>query len=317
MSNAYCNVQNGAVQPGTLDPTRQLNVTQAQYEDIALAHLRELYSSFGPLTEVWFDGGYPASMTDRLKDLFATLQPNVIAFQGEGLVPSPIRWVGTEDGLAPYPCWSTCDYSGTGAGDPDAPTWFPAETDFTLQNGDNWFYSPSAGVHTPAQLRNMYETSVGHNTALIIDIAPFANGSVPTAQVDAAVALGQFISACYGAAVVPPVSGNGSTTLVLPLAGAEFDRVLVREDIRMGQLVRAFTISAHLADGSVVTVATGSSIGNKFISVASTPTVGATELTLAVTGIAQGAAAGAPFILSFAAYSCGALAAEADAAWAA
>ena len=47
-----------------------------------------------------------------------------------------MRWVGSESGLAPYPCWSTCSYDSYGAGDPDAPTWFAAETDFTLQNGD-------------------------------------------------------------------------------------------------------------------------------------------------------------------------------------
>jgi alpha-L-fucosidase len=155
VSNAFCNVQNGRVGPGPITPGRQIAVSQQQYEEIIIAHLTELYTAFGPLTEVWFDGGYQSELKANLTALFAALQPNVVAFQGEGLVASPVRWVGSESGLAPYPCWSTCDYSGDGAGDPRAATWFPAETDFTLQNGDNWFYNADAGVHSAAELRNV------------------------------------------------------------------------------------------------------------------------------------------------------------------
>ena len=54
VSNAYANVNNGQVQPGA--GPGQLALTQQQYEEIIIAHLTELYSSFGPLTEVWFDG---------------------------------------------------------------------------------------------------------------------------------------------------------------------------------------------------------------------------------------------------------------------
>ena len=57
-----------------------------------------------------------------------------------------------------------------------ASTFFPAETDFTLQNNDNWFYKDE-GVHSAHDLRIMYETSAGSNTALIIDIAPFAQAT--------------------------------------------------------------------------------------------------------------------------------------------
>ena len=42
------------------------------------------------------------------------------------------------------------------------------------------FYNGKVGVHTPAQLRHMYEQSAGSNNALIIDIAPFPNGTVPS-----------------------------------------------------------------------------------------------------------------------------------------
>lgn len=126
VSNAFCNVQGGHVGPGPITPGRQISVSQQQYEEIIIAHLTELYTAFGPLTEVWFDGGYQPDLKSNLTALFARLQPNVVAFQGEGLVASPVRWVGSESGLAPYPCWSTCAYDSYGAGDPAAPNWFPA-----------------------------------------------------------------------------------------------------------------------------------------------------------------------------------------------
>lgn len=53
VSNAFANVQNGQVQPGPITPGRQINVSQAQYEEIIIAHLTELYTNFGPLAEVW------------------------------------------------------------------------------------------------------------------------------------------------------------------------------------------------------------------------------------------------------------------------
>jgi len=238
-----------------------------------------------------------------------------VAFQGEGLVASPVRWVGSESGLAPYPCWSTCAYDGDGAGDPTAPTWFPAETDFTLQRGDNWFYNPSAGVHSAAELRDMYETSVGHNTALIVDIAPVANGSVPAAQLAAASGLGTFVAECYS---VPIVQGSGSGQLVItlmPSAAAQVDRVLVQEDIRRGQLVRGFEVTALLPGGGQQLLASGPSVGHKFIAVLPAP-VTVAQLTLNITLLAPLAPGGAPFISNFAAFGCGALAAEADARWA-
>jgi hypothetical protein len=130
--NTYAGVCNSVVQPGS-------KYTQAEYDAMVLQHLSELWGNFGPLAEVWFDGGYNQNMAAALRNLFATLQPHVVAFQADKLMPSPVRWVGTESGYAPYPCWSTSDYGTYGAGSPDSNTWFPAETDFTLQNSDQWF----------------------------------------------------------------------------------------------------------------------------------------------------------------------------------
>jgi len=254
-----------------------------------------------------FDGGYTPDQAPALKNLFATLQPHVVAFGAAGLCASPARWVGTESGYAPYPCWSTASsVDAQGAGDPNGALYIPAETDFTLQNGDQWFYNEGAGVHTFAQLQDMYETSVGHNTALIIDFAPKPDGSLPPAQVAAAAALGSYVAACYGAPIVQG-AGNQSVITLMPSAPVSVDRVLVSEDLRFGQVVRAFAVTATLADGSTATLAAGSSVGNKFIAVLAQPQV-VKSVTLNVTAIAGGSLLGVSAISNFALFACDAAA---------
>jgi hypothetical protein len=44
-------VQNRTLQPG------QLNVTQQTYDNIVLQQLREIWTRYGSLDEIWFDGG--------------------------------------------------------------------------------------------------------------------------------------------------------------------------------------------------------------------------------------------------------------------
>jgi len=61
VSNAYANVNNGQVQPGA--GPGQLALSQQQYEEVIIAHLTELYTGFGALTEVWFDGSLRAKLT--------------------------------------------------------------------------------------------------------------------------------------------------------------------------------------------------------------------------------------------------------------
>lgn len=77
----------------------------------------------------------------------------------------------------------------------------------------------------------MYETSAGSNTALIIDFAPFPNGSLPSAQVALAQSLGKYVQLCYNHPVLSLGPQSGQTVLILssesPVA---LDRVMVQED---------------------------------------------------------------------------------------
>ena len=147
----------------------------------------------------------------------------------------------------------------------------------------------------------MYETSAGHNSALIIDFAPKPDGSLPPEQVATAAALGAYVKACYGAPVAHTQGNTSVLSLPLPTATA-IDRVLVSEDIRFGQLVRAFSISATLANGSTATLVNGTAIGAKFIAVFANVSV--TSLVLNVTAVAATGTYETPFICSFAAFAC-------------
>jgi hypothetical protein len=94
------------VQPGALLPN-QIRVTQQEYNAYVLVHLRELWSDYGALREIWFDGGYAAALKPNISAMLAELQPHAVVFGGVGLTPRALGWAGTENGLAPYPAWST------------------------------------------------------------------------------------------------------------------------------------------------------------------------------------------------------------------
>lgn len=171
-------------------------------------------------------------------------------------------------------------------------------------------------MRSPSTLRSMYEISTGSNTALIIDFAPFPNGTLPAAQVAAATSLGKYIRGCYDTpAVATNSSGTLTLTLTVPAAVTGIDRVVVAEDQRYGQLIRVFSVTAVLRNGTSVTLANGSSVGNKFISI-QLQDVPAASVTLQVTRIAAGSPSGAPYIRNFAVYTgCNALGEQLDAEW--
>jgi hypothetical protein len=78
---------------------------QAAYNETYRQQLTEILTGYGPMFEMWFDGGNIVP----INDLIDKLSPGIIAFQGRRTGGS--RWVGTEHGFAPYPCWNTIDWN--------------------------------------------------------------------------------------------------------------------------------------------------------------------------------------------------------------
>ena len=88
VNNAFLNVQKGMVGPPTGIPGQAV-ITQDEYETILLTNLRQLWTDYGELAEVWFDGGIPAGFSNKLWALHEELQPNAVAFQGPTVGTKP------------------------------------------------------------------------------------------------------------------------------------------------------------------------------------------------------------------------------------
>jgi hexosaminidase len=232
-NNMYLNVLSQTA--GHYDPPldRQVNVTQAEFEKIALHQLTELWTNYGNLTEVWFDGGYEQSMQAPLVRLLAKHQPTVLAFNGGGLVASASRWVGTEGNMDrvyyPGAPWSTyccnssigtpcvvahgnaCDlnqpqdlYGGGGcaatglAADALCNAFYPAAVDFTVQAGDRWFWMPPPQQLRPlSEMITAYHNTVGRNTVMELAFSIDRTGRVAPAHAALYDRLGTWIKNCY------------------------------------------------------------------------------------------------------------------------
>uniref|UniRef100_A0A0G4I4K0 alpha-L-fucosidase n=1 Tax=Chromera velia CCMP2878 TaxID=1169474 RepID=A0A0G4I4K0_9ALVE len=311
VTNAYARVCDSKVSPGSS------KYPQEEFDRLVLSHLSELWGNYGDLDEIWFDGGYNKNLTADLRTLLSNLQPHTVGFQARGIMPSPIRWVGNEAGDAPYPTWSTVDPSAGGAA--NGSLWEPAESDFTLQKGDLWFFSPGAPVHSPRELRQMYERTAGHNAGIIVDFAPDPSGQIPLEQLKAAESLGTYLKECYGqpAASSIPFSRVTAVTIFLD-EPTKIDRLMLREDQTEGQLIRKFRLSAVVEKGEAgqsVELFEGSAIGNKFIFVIDPP-VKASSVTISEIEVDPLAPPGAPHIDTFAVFSgCNEVADRLDQEW--
>ena len=66
---------------------------QAEYASLVLQQLAELWSRYGDLAEIWFDGGYDqVGLVNATRSLLRKLQPGVPVFNGCGLVREAHGW---------------------------------------------------------------------------------------------------------------------------------------------------------------------------------------------------------------------------------
>jgi alpha-L-fucosidase len=117
-------------------------------------------------------------------DLVRSIQPQVLFFSDAG---PDLRWVGNERGIAGETNWNTITPDTLYAGKPgiehllntgsEAGTkWIPAEVDVSIRKG--WFYHPEEDtlVKTPEQLLDIYLTSVGRGSTLLLNVPPDRRG---------------------------------------------------------------------------------------------------------------------------------------------
>ncbi len=188
-----------------------------KYNDFFVRQLTELLTNYGKVDEVWFDGAKGANAKDQEYDfdrwykLIRKLQPEaVIAIMGPD-----VRWVGTETGVGRAMEWSVVptntldvktiaensqkdmvfkpqgDMMGDDLGSrgklkkATGLVWYPAETDVSIRPG--WFYhsAQDGQVKTIKHLNDIYFTSVGMNSVLLLNVPPNKEGLISNYDVKA------------------------------------------------------------------------------------------------------------------------------------
>ncbi len=279
-ANAYFKVDNpGLALSGN-------TAEQEKYNEMVKAQLTELWTRYGKLFEIWFDGGVlpPEKGGIDVLPLLRKYQPDAIAFQGPYGYENNIRWVGNENGVAPYPCWSRADSttSATGLveirglnGNPDGSFWCPGEADFALRRGTKekpvfqggWFWRDAEEdrIRTLEDLRNRYLETVGRNTNMLLGIVVDDRGLVPDGDLKRLAEFGEEIKK-YFSKPLGTASGNKSTITLNLKQKPKVNYVVLQEDIAKGERVRKYKLLGK-ENGAWVLLSEGESIGHKRIEV--------------------------------------------------
>lgn len=267
---------------------------QAAYEKTFRQQLTELLSRYGEIKEVWFDG----SLVFGVEDILRQHAAGAVVFQGP---QASIRWVGNEDGHAPYPAWNGVKFGKKAwgiytaeDGDPDGDRWLPNECDARMRNTWFWRTDNLATLKTVDQLMEMYEKSVGRGAVLLLNNTPDSTGLIPEPDARRSAEFGVEVRRRYGTPVID-TAGKGEELEMLLSAPRRIDAVITMEDITQGERVREYAIEGRVA-GEWKALAAGSAIGHKRID--KFEPVEVTELRLRISR-----SVGQPLIRKFAAYA--------------
>ncbi|MCC6241777.1 MAG: alpha-L-fucosidase [Gemmatimonadaceae bacterium] len=255
-----------------------------RYNDIYIAQLTELLTRYGTINEVWFDGanGEGPNGKRQVYDwprtwaLVRKLQPKAVMFSDAG---PDVRWIGNEIGVAGETHWSTIrpesvPYIGASGDDvikslqeghPDGSVWRPGETDVSIRPG--WFYhaAEDSKVKSVDKLVELYFTSVGRNSKLLLNVPPTRDGLFHATDVANLAGMRQALNAVFANPAKPQTSewkttGPLTAERVVTFAGAQsISAVDLREDVTQGQQVARWTL-ADRRDPSRV-LAKGTTIG--------------------------------------------------------
>jgi alpha-L-fucosidase len=281
--------------------------------------ITELLTNYGNIFEVWFDGanggdGYygGARETRRIDNktyydwlfthlIVRELQPNAVIFSDAG---PDVRWVGNEKGMGSLTNWCLLNkddmYPGgnfahiLGEGHEDGEYWVPAEVDVSLRPG--WFYHKDQDslVRSPENLMEIYYSSVGRNSNLLLNVPPDTRGLLYENDVQALMGFRKLLekefefdlardkkvtASNYRGKDFRPsntVDGDDKTywatkddhltaELIIDLGTeTEINRILLQEYIKLGQRIQEFKVEA-LNNGEWVHLIDGTTIGNKVI----------------------------------------------------
>jgi alpha-L-fucosidase len=236
---------------------------QDKYSKLYRQQLIEVLSRYGQMCEVWFDG----SNVVEVGDIIEKHAPKAMVFQGPH---ATIRWVGNEDGFAPYPAWNAVSLADAKSGvatvvhgKADGEAWLPNECDARIRATWFWNTRNAPTLKSLSQLMEIYYRSVGHGAVLLLNHTPDPTGLIPEADAKRAAEFGAEVKRRFGTPIAE-TAGKGDAVELALAKGAAIDHVIAMEDILQGERVRQYVIEGF-ADGQWVKLAEGSAIGHKKI----------------------------------------------------
>ena len=254
------------------------------YNDVYVKTLESvLGGTYGPVFEQWLDGANGEGPNGKKQQydwpLFhgtiLRLQPQAVIFSDVG---PGCRWVGNEKGRAGRTNWGKLDIDGftPGHGAPPVDTlnqgnrygshWVPAETDVSIRPGWFWKASETPQVKTVQQLLKIYYESVGRNSLLLLNVPPDERGHIDPVDSTRLMEFRGSLDAIFSdnladGARIRRKKDAWTVNLEKPEA---FNRLVLQEDLNLGQRIAAFTVEARV-DGKWETVAEETTVGFKRI----------------------------------------------------
>lgn len=246
----------------TKDPSKQ-----EEYNKVFRQQLIEVLTKYGNIRELWFDG----SCVIDVSDIIEKYASDAVIFQGP---KATIRWVGNEDGIAPYPNWYTIMRSDLATGvstalhsDPDGNAYAPVEVDLPLlkRNGHKWFWAPNTDhmILPVDQLMEVYYRTVGRGAVMLLNSTPDTTGLIPESHVKIYKAFGDEIERRFGKPVAS-TSGMGNELEIGFETPTIINHAVTREEIAYGQRIRSYTVEGLTARGWK-TLCIGTSVGTRRI----------------------------------------------------
>ncbi len=276
-----------------------------KYDEYFKNQLTELLTNYGDIFEVWFDGAYRGLKEEKHQydwkgyvDLIRKIQPNAtIAIMGPD-----VRWVGTETGYGRETEWSVVparesdlipvEYSLEGENEriftpasdmvgkdlgsrekiskAKALVWYPSEVDVSIR--PSWGYSSKEDslVKSPEKLMDIYYSSIGRNSLLLLNIPVNKDGLIHANDIKALLAFREIRENTFKTNLLEGskieatnskkgfeaskifkgketywTTSDGISTGVIEFnmkSEKTFDRLLVQENIINGQRVESFSL---------------------------------------------------------------------------